>query len=102
MRALRTSLSDILASFARRASEKPCALRARNCVAVFGNPCARDTGLGIDDGLDLSEKPRIDLAILMNLVEREAFAESLRDFQDAVEGRPRYRGADDVLVVALA
>ena len=57
---------------------------------------------GLDDVADLRQEPRIDVAGGMNVVIAHAEPHGLRDFEDAVGRGRAERGADRVLVVALA
>ena len=59
-------------------------------------------GLGFDDAADLRQEPRIDPAGGMDLLIAHAEPHGLRHFEDAVGRGRAERGADGVLVVALA
>ena len=63
---------------------------------------AADLGFHLDDAADLREEPRIDLARGEDLLVGEAEPHRLRDHEQPVRRRRAERGADDVLVVALA
>ncbi len=63
--------------------------------------CA-NLGFGVDDAADLRKEPRIDVAGGVDLGVAHAKPHRLRNFEKAIRRRRAERGADRVLVVALA
>jgi hypothetical protein len=59
-------------------------------------------GLGVDDFLQALQEPRVDLAGLVHLVDREAEAQRLRHLQQPVRRRRADGLADGIVVLALA
>ena len=59
-------------------------------------------GFRFDDRLQLAQEPRVDVADGGDLLDRQAEPERLGAAQQPVRRRPAERGADGVLVVALA
>ena len=74
------------------------AQRRRRCRQAFG----ADFGFHVDDAADLRQEPRIDPAGGVDVGIAHAEPHRLRDFEDAVGRRRAERGANGVLVVALA
>ena len=58
--------------------------------------------LGVDDGADLAQEPRVDRARIVDLLVAEAEPHRLRDVKDTVGRGRAERGADRILVIALA
>ncbi len=85
-----------------RASEKPMALSRRSARGRCRQALGADFGFHLDDAADLRQEPRIDLARVMNVGIAHAEPHGLRHFEQAVGRRRAERGADRVLVVALA
>ena len=74
-RASRTSASEMPASLASRASEKPIAFSARSCSGRLRQTVRLHARLLVDDLLDAGEEPRVDLAGGVDLLDVEAEAQ---------------------------
>ena len=71
-------------------------------VGGLGQTVGNDAGFGINDGLDLSQEPRIDFRELVDLLDIKAVPEGLRDFQQPVKRRARNSSAHHIFIIALA
>ena len=101
-RRLRHLVGGMPVSLPSRASEKPMRLEPAERAGGFRQALVADLGLGLDDAAHLRQEPRIDLAGGVDLLVGEAEPHRLRDLEHAVLRRRAERGADRVLVVALA
>ena len=69
---------------------------------AVGQAVLPELRLGCDDPLELAEEPRVDMRGAGDLLDAHAEADRLGAGEQPVRRRPAERGADGVLVVALA
>ena len=77
---------------------EPHRLYAAQSVRVIGQSVGSNLLLGLDDLADAMEEPRIVIARLVNLLDRQPLANRLSDLEDPIEGRERDRGPDGATV----
>ena len=101
-RSAATSASSVPASEASRASEKPCAFSRRSGPAVVGRPSARTCASDSTIACNCLRNHGSMCADRVDLLDRHAEPQRLGAGEQPVRRRPAERGADGVLVVALA